>query len=489
MSKRKLIHASPLHHHILDNDLKHEVFRHLKGDSSIITLNLVSKGWNDACKSFNQWFQANTALFLNTINEKCRDSYTTAIYNATTSFQAAMLTLSSNTSVNTNFKNFVGRMMIKTITPWSRIVDLIAKTRLIPMPRLMQHSFNGNGLYELCQGLHAQFSPPFLDATPTTRQYVHLLVWQLDAIWKTLSDYVKRVVTEDSLSLKNYHPRDCHITFFGENNQHYYTVNTINASNGLLYKYYSSGAPLPEEKDSTVSQSIRNKHIYGKIISVTTFISTLYDEFIPKTVIKSLMEGENYEKSQYFGMTPEQIEREWEKRGEYGTKHHHNLENYYQGKEYEKDSIEFGQFLQFEKDHVTGKNLVPYRVEWFIYDLEIGMVGAIDMIYQDMEASKKDGRIHLVMVDYKVVEKLWESNFQGHGGIAPPALHTADCNFMHYSIQQCLYKYILEKNYNVIVDACYLLQLHHKIPKYNLKPVLYHEPFMKELIEYRKMLL
>lgn len=491
MTQRKLLLRRPIHNISLfdtplNNELKHEVMYWLMDGKSLCSLNLVSKSWYHAVQSFNKWFDTSVALYKTLIHEYSPES--TYYTNAVDILLVGMKELSLNPIVTVTdlnrFKNFIGRSLTNIAPRWSNIINLIRDTRLVQMRSIMTFSFGSS-----THNYHVSMLTDTLDdTTPTMRCYIYLLLSQLDILWRTPREYVKRLCGEgDALALKNYHPRDCHITFYGENGDHYYTVNCVNKSNGFVYTYYSKGAPegykMEEEEEGKI---YTNKCIYNKIISVTTFIGTLFEKFIPDKVIKELMESDKWEKSKYHGMMPESIKDEWKRRGEYGTGHHHNLENYHQGKEYEQDSIEFKQFKQFEKDHVLGK-LIPYRAEWFIYDLDIAIVGAIDHVYQDVEAGKKDGKIHLVMVDYKVVENLWKGSYNGDGGCAPPTINTADCNFIHYSIQQCLYKYILEHNYNVIVDRCYLLQLHEKIPKYNLEPVLYLESFMKSLIDYRKM--
>ena len=49
--------------------------------------------------------------------------------------------------------------------------------------------------------------------------------------------------------------------------------------------------------------------------------------------------------------------------------------------------------------------------------------------------------------------KVWQYGFNG-------LQHVPDIKFFHYALQQNLYKYILEKNYGIIVENMYIIVLH-----------------------------
>lgn len=52
------------------------------------------------------------------------------------------------------------------------------------------------------------------------------------------------------------------------------------------------------------------------------------------------------------------------------------------------------------------------------------------------------------------MENRWQS------GTHPLTEEFPDCNFIHYSLQLSIYKYILEKLYGMKITGCYLVILH-----------------------------
>jgi hypothetical protein len=314
-----------------------------------------------------------------------------------------------------------------------------------------------------------------------------LLEEQSLLLWETHKCYLERL-KNDPLALKNFHQRDFHIVFFDENDDHYYKVVTCKSWNdpeySLLSTHYS-------RKLRTFEYDGFPHHTYGKLMSVTTFIHTLYDEFVEDAVIEDIMKSEYWPNSDYYEMTPEQIKLAWKANRDFGSKQHHNIENYYNGKPYERTEIEFLYFLRFEAAYIKRNKLKAYRTEMWIYDMDTSLVGAVDMLYEyaddeDKEKNAIDGKKHLIIVDWKFSKKIRDHNYHGKGGIAPPTYKTNDCNFMHYTIQLCLYKFILEKNYNFIIDAMYLVVLHRSQKTFKRLEVEWDEKFMKEIIAYRK---
>ena len=71
--------------------------------------------------------------------------------------------------------------------------------------------------------------------------------------------------------------------------------------------------------------------------------------------------------------------------------------------------------------------------------------------------NKEDGN-HLVIYDWKRVKNIQDENRFERG--FKPINHLPNSNYWHYSLQLNIYKRILEKNYDKIIDAMYLLWLH-----------------------------
>ena len=209
-------------------------------------------------------------------------------------------------------------------------------------------------------------------------------------------------------------------------------------------------------RDKRIKFDIEN-HIYSvdekkNYISVTQLISNFFPRFdkdywANKESIKT-------------GIPKEEIIQEWEKKGrkarEAGTNMHLQIENYYNDIEYEKDT-EILKFLEFEKKYIKDK-YKPFRTEWKIFDEDSFLAGTVDMVYE-----KKEGE--LFIFDWKKSKKIIKKDgtidnknpFEnGKKGLS----HLSSTDYNKYTLQQNIYKYILEKNYDKKISSMNLLILH-----------------------------
>lgn len=200
-------------------------------------------------------------------------------------------------------------------------------------------------------------------------------------------------------------------------------------------------------------------HIYtidgdSNYLSVTKWNHDKFEKFDADKIIEKMMKSKNWINSPYNGMTKQEIKQQWSKNGkeasESGTKLHNDIEQFYNKMSVINDSIEYKYFQNFYKDH---KHLIPYRTEWMIYDKELKLAGSIDMVFQDKNSKK------LHIYDWKRCKEIKMDN-KWQKSITPCISHLDDCNYNHYSLQLNTYKYILEKNYDEIVDDMYLICLH-----------------------------
>ncbi len=70
-------------------------------------------------------------------------------------------------------------------------------------------------------------------------------------------------------------------------------------------------------------------------------------------------------------------------------------------------------------------------------------------------------------------------------GIKEITKDKSNTNFWHYSIQLSIYKLILERKYDIIIDSMFFLCLHPNRNTYKKYKVEWQEEFMKKLISYR----
>jgi hypothetical protein len=403
---------------------------------TLFTLTLVSKeAYHLVKSSYKDWFNHAFNAYSTLYGE---DDCHSTLFN-TIKRQLAQLTLKYKKHVGEEailkFKNHIGIILCKSFHLWDAITNELR-----------------SAIERKDEGISNFFKE------------------QLTLFVRTHVLYLKHKA-KDPLSLTNHHERDCNIVFNGENDEHYYNVCIISKEHGWLETIHSDHA----RAEST-------KILLG---SVTTFIhKDLFNDFDEDVVIREMHASPRWTQSHYYPMTMEEIKAQWKEDRESGTAMHHNLEDYYNCQPFKDDSREFELFQRYENDHIKGR-YVPFRTEWWIYDLELRIVGAIDLLYISVNPSK-DGKIHLRMVDYKRARNVSECNWYGKTGIAPPTEHMHDTNVSHYLVQLCIYKMILEKYYNVIIDDMFLLFLHPTQSSYISYPVLWHQPFMDSLIQFRK---
>ncbi len=224
-------------------------------------------------------------------------------------------------------------------------------------------------------------------------------------------------------------------------------------------------------------------HIYeidGKIYtSVTSVVSKFFPVFNPDEAIFKMKKGRNWNPSnQYWGLEDSRIKQIWEQRGrdasDKGTFLHDQIEKFYLDESYEEPD-EFQLFRKFQFDH---SSLVPHRTEWKIFDEEYEISGTVDFLAKNgTEYEIYDWKRSLKVVDSisgrPIVENRWDKglfNLKDMG----------DTSYNHYSIQLSLYRYILEKNYEIDVSKLFLVVLHPDYIKYYKVEV----PYLKDKVEY-----
>lgn len=199
-------------------------------------------------------------------------------------------------------------------------------------------------------------------------------------------------------------------------------------------------------------------------ISVTTLIKKWFNTFNEDETIFRLMNSENPE---YKDKTANQIKNEWKKMRDEGCLLHKQIEDFFLlEKSPVKLSIEFGYFLNFLNKH---SNLKFYRSEMCICSRDHKVAGTIDCLFKDEE-----DRFYLI--DWKRSKEIrpWSSE-KGFG----PFSNLNDCNYIHYTLQLNLYRYILETNYNISIYRMWLVNLHprnsnykrYSIEKYDIESI------------------
>ena len=201
--------------------------------------------------------------------------------------------------------------------------------------------------------------------------------------------------------------------------------------------------------------------------------------------------GTNWNKcNRYWGMSPFQIKKAWKDNGaeqaRLGTQMHRDIE-YFMNNDIRDDGSqidythkdildihefisentgvekpEWSYFLNFVRDHPEFK---PYRTEMRIYSEQLKIAGSIDMLYKNNDGS-------FSIYDWKRSKEIQKYNIYKKFSTTESVKHLPDLNFVHYSLQLHLYKYILEKNYNFKIKDLFLVQLHPNFKNYRLHECL-----------------
>ena len=213
-------------------------------------------------------------------------------------------------------------------------------------------------------------------------------------------------------------------------------------------------------------------------VSCTGFLHHFFGEFDADAIIEKMMKSPKWYESKYFGMTADQIKKQWSDKGAAastaGTRMHLDIERFYNAMPYAlpmecnytfeegiaglaadewtpNPGAEWDYFCTFQRDYVAKHGFIPFRTEWLVFDEEHKVAGSIDMIYK-----KPDGT--LAIYDWKRTEELkTENRFQS--GLGPLA-HLPDTNYWHYTMQLNVYRYILQKYYGYVVSELALVVLH-----------------------------
>ncbi len=230
------------------------------------------------------------------------------------------------------------------------------------------------------------------------------------------------------LAVKNAHPRDERISF--EEETHTYTIDG--------------------QKEGWTS--------------CTGFIHGFFEAFDPDSVIAKMMSSRKWSESKYYGMTAEQIKKQWTDSGteasEAGTRMHLDIEHYNNaepvgnlaGDEWlPNPGPEWDYFLEYERKHRIKKGFVPFRTEWLVFKEDIKLAGSIDMLYM-----KPDGT--LAIYDWKRAKDMKMTNTFQSG--RAPLDHLPDTNYWHYSLQLNIYRRIIEEFYGYKVSEMALVVLH-----------------------------
>ena len=247
------------------------------------------------------------------------------------------------------------------------------------------------------------------------------------------------------------------------------------------------------ERDSLIN-FYAFRHLYfvdgqGGFTSVTTFNSSMFEEFNGDLMASGSMKKAAREQTPYTGMTKQEILQQWEDNrndaSARGTVMHEEIEWFYNGYDtfsylpIETLKTELRYFMQFYRNH---SHLRAYRTEWFIYDLELKLAGSIDMIFYNEKTRTFN------IFDWKRSKKIeYTFTYGKKYGHFPCAANIKATNVEKYTLQLNMYKYLLETHYGLTVTDMALVFMH---PDFDGPQVVYAEDWSKTkmpaIIEFRR---
>lgn len=142
---------------------------------------------------------------------------------------------------------------------------------------------------------------------------------------------------------------------------------------------------------------------------------------------------------------------------------------------------EWNYFLKFDREKIQANGWLPYRTEWRIWCGKLGIVGSIDLIClrSKMDPTK------IIIVDWKRSKEIkQDSPSRGTG----PLKGLSGGNFVHYSLQLNLYRYILERHYGFTVVGMFLAIFHPDAKDYQMLPVSPdYFKFVDKILQHRQL--
>jgi len=218
----------------------------------------------------------------------------------------------------------------------------------------------------------------------------------------------------------------------------------------------------------------------GNYMSVTTWNHKHFKPFEADAILAKMNLTKPTCKN--YGQTPEQIKAGWEKSrdeaAQLGTEMHAAIEQYWLN--WAPDTLPNvscpPHFMAFVADH---PHLVPYRMEWMIFDEDVRLAGSIDFVTENADGT-------LTIYDWKRCKEIKKTSNFGEFAQTECIAHLPDTNYWHYALQLNTYKTILERKYNKVIKAMFLVGLHPQLTSYQLFSVPNLAQEMTDLFALRK---
>jgi ATP-dependent exoDNAse (exonuclease V) beta subunit len=183
--------------------------------------------------------------------------------------------------------------------------------------------------------------------------------------------------------------------------------------------------------------------------SCTEFLKQFFEPFDAVKIATNLVN--NYPK--YRNHTVESLTAEWKGAADAGTRTHEDMENHIRHGASALTAKGREGIAWFEK-YRSGKRDHTFIPEQIIYSQKLRLAGMVDLL-----AHNPDDNSYSI-IDWKTSKRIDTSAFRGKKGLHPASHDLEDCNYIHYTLQMTLYRYILEEHYGLTVTSQKILHLH-----------------------------
>lgn len=184
----------------------------------------------------------------------------------------------------------------------------------------------------------------------------------------------------------------------------------------------------------------------AEFTSSTTFIHKFFEPFDMDKVADNLISNV----PKYAGTNKNDLIKSWTNSAGIGTFVHNELEEYI--KTFTTPThIKSRQGV----DWIKSKNFKECKLypEVIIFSKTVGISGMVDLLIHNKEKDK------YFIVDWKTNKKIYTESYKNKMGIKNSTKNLMDCNFIHYSLQLSLYRYLLEKFYGLDIHGQIILHL------------------------------
>ena len=240
----------------------------------------------------------------------------------------------------------------------------------------------------------------------------------------------------------------------------------INRTKLFQNNYWNSNIAFDEETHKYIHPKDETGN--AEYISVTTLIERFFPFDLKRYIEKKAIEEDRTEEDvldEYLTTRDEAAEK--------GTYLHNQIENFLKGIDYDPNTIEFQQFLDFYEWEIKPRNLIFSDAEKMILSNKHNVAGTIDCLF------KKDNNDEFVMLDWKRSKKLiidGQPRIYGYGYALSELDYLDNSSYYKYCIQQNIYKKIMEDEYLVKISSMKLVVFHELYARY----YVVHVPDLKQ---------